>query len=309
MLRAHEWTSSRPPLPIFHAVSSCPPRDAGSWWSSTWIQLAWCPRQPQRPPCFSPCLHPPAPPEVSRHSLLLPGVSNNTNRDAHARTEPETETVCACAPSTGMRIRGERVILILCVYLVSLPVLYWIFEQAEHPWSVPSLHFLFPLLFLRRLWSHSSSISKPNITVSTSEAHRLCAGEGYVGACGFFLKCQNSVCFSFLLCFLVGLQYSFQGKGCGGLHSKISLCLFVCLSVILPICASVWLSSVPVRLSALPFHPPLCYSPLVDSCHMCLKQSFSSPGLCCLSPSAPELDSWLCVCAYMCLCLSIHMQA
>lgn len=103
--------------------------------------------------------------------------------------------------------------------------------------------------------------------------------------------------FKFSHCFCARAWIFMSWWGSRGLHSKISVCLFVSL----PICASVWLSSMTVRLAALPFFPPSIIL-LVDSCHMCLKQSFSSSGFCCLSPSVPELVSCLCACAWPFTC-------
>lgn len=58
------------------------------------------------------------------------------------------------------------------------------------------------------------------------------------------------------------------------LHDKRSLLLPLCPSVChLPFCASVGLSSLPVRLSALPFSPRVAALLRVDSCHMRLKRS------------------------------------
>lgn len=92
------------------------------------------------------------------------------------------------------------------------------------------------------------------------------------------------------------------------MHSKISASLPACLSVCLSFCPSVHQCDCPGRLSRCllcHFFSPLCVILLVDSCHMCLKQSFSSSGLCCLSPPAPGFVAWIVragACADMCLC-------
>ena len=64
------------------------------------------------------------------------------------------------------------------------------------------------------------------------------------------------------------LRHSYQGKAavvCMVKYQAASLLL--CLSVILPICVSVSVSSMPVRLSTLPFFPPSVVL-LVDSCRV-----------------------------------------
>lgn len=211
-----------------------------------------------------------------------------------------------CLPSAQLRIytsNSERFLSRACVSQCFLSFIEYL--NKKNIWeSVPSPHSVFPLLSLRGLWSHlwhNSSISKPNITVSTSETSRLCSAEGYVGVCDFFFfKCQNSVCFSFTssLCFL--LRYSCQGKAAGGLHSKYRS---ACLSVILPICASAWPSSIPVSFATTPT-PPSRYSSRI----LCLEQSVPSSGLCRLSPSVPEFVSWLllCVLTYLFFFVAVH---
>lgn len=112
-------------------------------------------------------------------------------------------SLSVCTIHTNAQIYWEWMILILCMYFTLFSVLYWIFEQTEHLRRALSLHALFPLLFLRRLWSHlwhNSSISKPNTTVSTFETHRHCAGEGYVYA--FFWKMSKFCLFFIFTLFL-----------------------------------------------------------------------------------------------------------
>lgn len=127
----------------------------------------------------------------------------------------------------------------------------------------------------------------------------------------YFFKCQNSVCFSFTssLCFL--LRYSCQG----GLHSKYRS---ACLSVILPICASVWPSSIPVSFATTPtlplffsytvsgaISPLLGLMPFISLCAwICLM----APPVCayivfflCACP----FTCWLSICAHPLVCTSI----
>lgn len=201
--------------------------------------MAWCPRQPQRPPCFSPFLHPPAPPEVSRHSLLLPGVSNNTNRDA----QNQRQCVRVHRPQECKYAGSALFSSYACILYRYLSFIEYLNKQN-----------ILEVSRRRTFYSPSSSsegcdhiapLSQNQISLSRHLKRTGFVPVKVMQVHVVFLKCQNSVCFSVLLCFLVGLQYSYQGKGSGGLHSKISLCLSVCLSF----CPSVHLCDCPACLS------------------------------------------------------------
>lgn len=99
---------------------------------------------------------------------------------------------------------------------------------------------------------------------------------------------------------LLLLRYSYHAKAAGACIAKY---LSSCLSVRLSFRPSVHLCDCPACLSdCLLCHFSSLHSVilLVDFCHMCLKQSLHSSGLCCLSPPAPEFVSWL-VCVYVCV--------
>lgn len=146
-------------------------------WSSTWIHLAWCLWQPSWPPCFSPF----CPPHLRSPRQTVPVTPTEKLADAHK----------ACLLSAKLRIytsNSERFLSRACVSQCFLSFIEYL--NKKNIWKrVPSPHSVFPLLSLRGLWSHlwhNSSISKPNITVSTSETSRLCSVEGYVGVCDLF---------------------------------------------------------------------------------------------------------------------------
>lgn len=121
-------------------------------------------------------------------------------------------------------------------------------------------------------------------------------------------------CFFFFLSVLV-LRYSYRGEAAGACIAKYQLaflhaCLPVCHFAHLCICAIVHHACQTACFAISP--PSSLVILLVDSCHMCLKQSLPSSGLCCLSPpprSCLNSSHGSCSCANMRLCLPIHMRA
>lgn len=114
--------------------------------------------------------------------------------DSHTHAQMQIEPECVRGPHNK-----EQMIVIQCMYFILFPVLYWIFKQAEHPWSVPPLHF-FPLSSPSDDCDHIALPFLNQISLSPHlKAPTLCRGR--LGRCMWVLwKCQNSVCFSFLHC-------------------------------------------------------------------------------------------------------------
>lgn len=128
-----------------------------------------------------------------------------------------------------------------------LSVLYWIFELAEHLRKKSHHCTLYSHSSLSKdcdhiLW-HSSSVSKPNITVSTSDMHRLCASWG---VCGFFENVKIQFVFHFHAVSVLVHRYSYQGNAAGACIAKYQS---VCQSVSLSVFPSVHLCDCPACLS------------------------------------------------------------
>lgn len=268
----------------------------GGRWPSTWIQLAWCPWKPLWPPHVSHshplyCL---ATPEVSKAQAASARCVLNTTRDT------TNKSVCAMQGVNDFYPGPEfsHCFLSFIEYL-----------NKQNIWeSVPSLHTLFPILSLRSLWSHrwhNSSISKPNITVSTSEAHWLCAAEGYVGVCDVFLNVK--------ILFVFNSPYL-----CLGIHTRVRQQRLAGLSVHfahLCICMIVQL----VRLSALPSNPPpfsFLFVILVDSCHVfeaitpllrLMRFIFLLAWIRLLAPVCTSCGLWLSIHTLAYVCVSVNL--
>lgn len=202
---------------------------------------------------------------------------------------PHADSVCVI--STNAKIWKERMILILCMYCCFLSFTEYLKRRKilEVPPPPP------PPSSSSEDKDHTAFLSSNQILQSADLRHTSFVLEKVrkVNMDSFFENVK--------ILFLPPPHFHtvsvlVLGYSCRGEAAEACIVISVCLSVNLPICASVRLSSMTVRLAALPFFPPSIIL-LVDSCHMCLKQSFSSSGFCCLSPSVPELVSCSCACA------------
>lgn len=136
----------------------------------------------------------------------------------------------------------------------------------------------------------TTSIFKPDITVSTAKVNTLCAGEGYVGVCEFFspVKMSRFCIFKSLSCFLVfELRYSYRGKA--GRASMTNISQSVCR--LASGAASMWPSRLTVRLA--PCISFLCFSSRIWSNHsLALVPSLSPVGLEVRAPLCLTIQVW-----------------